>query len=385
MITKPVLLSAYACEPDKGSEPGIGWNLAVNLAARVPVVVLTRANNKTSIEKALTSFAPEERPDFVYHDLGQPFLRLKKFFKAHRWYYLLWQKAAKQEVARLVASRNISIVHHTTYASFRYPTAVLGHGVPAVWGPVGGVEATPWNLMPWHHPLSLRYEVARNAGIARRTHRRVRGRRGDSVALRRGHHRHAPACAGHGHAAGRGGIHRQRVDSLEAPGLRLAARHARRDRPHGDGARAVDATDRRVPAAFAHIGDLDEWHRGAHRAHEPELFDRGEPPPRRLVELDAHIDILAVGAEAVRFRAEHSHAHLLRHIGGGESHGERLRRELDAQLALGVVGVVRDVLHAAEARERSLDARDHRIDLRVVCAAHLVADVGARGAARGGP
>jgi len=170
MITKPVLLSAYACEPDKGSEPGIGWNLAVNLAARVPVVVLTRANNRASIEEALISIASDKRPEFVYHDLGQPFLRLKKFFKAHRWYYLLWQKAAKQEVARLVSSRNISIVHHTTYASFRYPTAVLGHGIPAVWGPVGGVEATPWNLMPWHHPLSLPYEAARNAGIAQRKH-----------------------------------------------------------------------------------------------------------------------------------------------------------------------------------------------------------------------
>jgi glycosyltransferase involved in cell wall biosynthesis len=170
MIMQPVLLSAYACEPDKGSEPGIGWSLAVNLAARVPVVVLTRANNKASIEEALTSVAPEKRPEFFYHDLGQLFLRLKKFFKAHRWYYLLWQKAAKQQVGRLVASRNISIVHHTTYASFRYPTAVLGHGVPAIWGPVGGVEATPWNLMPWNHPLSLTYEAARNTGIARRKH-----------------------------------------------------------------------------------------------------------------------------------------------------------------------------------------------------------------------
>lgn len=170
MITKPVLLSAYACEPDKGSEPGIGWNLAVNLAERVPVVVLTRANNKASIERALTSIAPEKRPEFIYHDLGQPFLRLKKFFKAHRWYYLQWQKAAKQQVAQLVASRNISLVHHTTYASFRYPTAVLGHGVPAIWGPVGGVEATPWNLMPWNHPLSFTYEATRNVGITRRKH-----------------------------------------------------------------------------------------------------------------------------------------------------------------------------------------------------------------------
>jgi len=169
MISKAgVLISAYACEPSKGSEPGIGWNLAVNLAARVPVVVLTRANNKAAIEKALAFIAAEKRPEFIYHDLGEPFLRLKKFFKVHRWYYLLWQKTAKREVARLVSARSFSILHHATYASFRYATAVLGHGVPAVWGPVGGVEATPWNLLPWNHPLSLPYEAARNIGIVRR-------------------------------------------------------------------------------------------------------------------------------------------------------------------------------------------------------------------------
>jgi glycosyltransferase involved in cell wall biosynthesis len=170
MTTKAVLLSAYACEPGKGSEPGIGWNLAINLAERVRVVVLTRANNQASIEEALASIAPEKRPEFVYHDLGRPLLRLKKFLKAHRWYYFFWQKSATQQVARVVLSRNVSVAHHATYASFRYPTAVLGHGVPAIWGPVGGVEATPWNLMPWSHPLSLPHEAARNAGIARRKH-----------------------------------------------------------------------------------------------------------------------------------------------------------------------------------------------------------------------
>lgn len=165
---KPVLISAYACEPGKGSEPGIGWNLAVNLAAKVPVVVLTRANNQALIEEALASIAPEKRPEFVYHDLGRPILRLKKVLKIHRWYYVLWQKSANQQVAHLVSSRNVSIVHHATYASFRYPTAVLGHGVPAIWGPIGGVEATPWSLMPWSHPLSLLYEAARNIGVTRR-------------------------------------------------------------------------------------------------------------------------------------------------------------------------------------------------------------------------
>ena len=46
-----VLLSAYACEPNKGSEPGVGWNWAIEIARLGHKVwVLTRANNQPSID-----------------------------------------------------------------------------------------------------------------------------------------------------------------------------------------------------------------------------------------------------------------------------------------------------------------------------------------------
>ena len=36
-----VLISAYACEPDKGSEPEVGWKWALHLARFHDVCVLT--------------------------------------------------------------------------------------------------------------------------------------------------------------------------------------------------------------------------------------------------------------------------------------------------------------------------------------------------------
>jgi hypothetical protein len=48
-----VLLSAYACEPGRGSEPAVGWNTAVELASHHEVWVLTRANNRPQIEARL--------------------------------------------------------------------------------------------------------------------------------------------------------------------------------------------------------------------------------------------------------------------------------------------------------------------------------------------
>ena len=35
-----VLISAYACEPNKGSEPGVGWNWALQMAKMDEVYVI---------------------------------------------------------------------------------------------------------------------------------------------------------------------------------------------------------------------------------------------------------------------------------------------------------------------------------------------------------
>ena len=42
---KTILVSAYACEPLKGSEQGVGWNWVLQLAKKNNVHVITRANN----------------------------------------------------------------------------------------------------------------------------------------------------------------------------------------------------------------------------------------------------------------------------------------------------------------------------------------------------
>ena len=50
---RKILVSAYACEPYKGSEQAVGWNIVLELAKTDDVHVITRANNKIPIEKFL--------------------------------------------------------------------------------------------------------------------------------------------------------------------------------------------------------------------------------------------------------------------------------------------------------------------------------------------
>jgi len=65
-----VLMSAYACEPNKGSEPGIGWNWVLETARLGHEVwVLTRANNRANIETELAKLPPIKNLKFLYYDL----------------------------------------------------------------------------------------------------------------------------------------------------------------------------------------------------------------------------------------------------------------------------------------------------------------------------
>jgi len=63
-----VLVSAYACEPHKGSEPGVGWNWVKQIARFHEVWVITRANNKEKIEEELNrnTFGKEDKEESIF-------------------------------------------------------------------------------------------------------------------------------------------------------------------------------------------------------------------------------------------------------------------------------------------------------------------------------
>jgi len=138
-----ILLSAYACEPDKGSEPAVGWNWAVQLAERGhEVVVITRANNRQSIEREMAAH-PRPSLRFSYYDLPSWLRSFKKGRRGIHLYYLLWQFGAYLAARHLVRERRFDVVHHVTFVSVRQPSFMGWLGIPFIFGPVGGGEHTP--------------------------------------------------------------------------------------------------------------------------------------------------------------------------------------------------------------------------------------------------
>jgi len=144
-----ILLSAYACEPDRGSEPAVGWNWAVELARLGHQVwVLTRADNRAAIERqARTNL------NFVYYDLPRWMQLWRGYFAGKRLYYVLWQWGAARLIRKRFPDLPFDVVHHVTYVSIRYPNFLGSLGIPFYFGPVSGGERIPSHL---REGLSLR-------------------------------------------------------------------------------------------------------------------------------------------------------------------------------------------------------------------------------------
>jgi glycosyltransferase involved in cell wall biosynthesis len=158
-----VLISAYACEPGKGSEPEVGWQWCMQMARFHDVTVVTRENNRATIVVALAAMPSGQAvPRFVYFDGPSPLLRLKARFNATRLYYIWWQRSVRTVIAALCQEKKFDLLHHVTFAGYRYITGIWGHGVPSIWGPIGGMESIDWRLLPYRHPLELAVELGRN-------------------------------------------------------------------------------------------------------------------------------------------------------------------------------------------------------------------------------
>ena len=141
-----VLISSYACEPKRGSEPGVGWEWSLEIANKGHnVVVMTRANNK----KVIDNFFLINKNNikgiirFEYFDLPHWVLFIKKIFSCHRIYYILWQIFVFKKIKKITKKENFDLVHHITFVSLRHFSYLGNLGIPFILGPLAGGDSSP--------------------------------------------------------------------------------------------------------------------------------------------------------------------------------------------------------------------------------------------------
>jgi len=175
-----ILATAYACDPFHGSEEGVGWGWVNAIARNHEVWVLTAGYHRRDLDAAIRR-EPEmrDRLHFVYveekpwHYRPTPaWIRVENSIvkPAMNWAYQSWLRGAFLLGAQLHREIGFDLIHQVTYVGFRFPGYLWKLGVPFVWGPIGGLENTPWRLVPAMGVQGAAYYAARN--VVNSWHRR---------------------------------------------------------------------------------------------------------------------------------------------------------------------------------------------------------------------
>ncbi len=174
-----ILLSAYHCKPDTGSEAGLGWSWATELArSGHEVWVITSTACEPKVKQAM-QLNPISNLHFIYFDKRPTWFTwwsklavashksLLLSFVYHLLYQLVsvwWQWNAYRKIAKpLIQQIAFDWVHHVTTGTVRRPSFMGLLGVSFILGPLGGGENTPWRLRKSYPLRGWLFELVRDA------------------------------------------------------------------------------------------------------------------------------------------------------------------------------------------------------------------------------
>jgi glycosyltransferase involved in cell wall biosynthesis len=142
-----LLISAYACAPNRGSEHGSAWNWTSE-AARLgeDVTVLVSPAHRDAILAATERDQALQRIRWQFPEVAFWPLQQGKEPVWERTYNLLWQREALRVARALHREQPFDLVHHLTWGGVRAPTFLGTLGAPLIIGPVGGGETSPAGL-----------------------------------------------------------------------------------------------------------------------------------------------------------------------------------------------------------------------------------------------
>lgn len=138
-----LFVSAYACEPDLGSEIGVGWHWVLEMSKHFELWVLTRESNRHSIEPWIDAHPEYKGVHFLYYDMPKWARWWKKGLRGVRIYYNLWMWRTNSIVEKTMRENDISVYHLLTYGNALWPASRFGQRQRFVWGPTGGVDTIP--------------------------------------------------------------------------------------------------------------------------------------------------------------------------------------------------------------------------------------------------
>lgn len=150
-----ILLSAYACRPNMGSEPAVGWSWVMELSKYHDLWVLTNYTNKKYIEEYKKNNPKKlSNVKFIYIEVDKRIaFWYKEWERMERVYYWLWQKKAVKVAKNLKNTTHFDYVQHITYVTGILPTYMYKLDLPFIYGPISGGEKIPEII---NYPMSMK-------------------------------------------------------------------------------------------------------------------------------------------------------------------------------------------------------------------------------------
>lgn len=154
-----VLLSAFECNPNKGSESGYGWNWATGLASKgYETHCFTQEAEKRDLDQK------GEIENLFFHYVTLPFglERLKDSSRIGMYmYYFFWQCFVYKEAKRIHEKQKFSVAHHVSWGSLQQGSFLYKLGIPFIFGPAGGGQIAP-NAFKKYFGKFWKLEITRN-------------------------------------------------------------------------------------------------------------------------------------------------------------------------------------------------------------------------------
>lgn len=141
-----ILINAYACSPNRGSEQGLAWNWCTNLAKHSELFIITEGEYKDDIEFEKNKFKYKNNLHFYYIPVAPKVKKMEKNQGDWRFYYYYekWQRKALKLAKDIVKENDIDILHQLNMIGFREPGYLWKiNDIPFVWGPIGGMHQFP--------------------------------------------------------------------------------------------------------------------------------------------------------------------------------------------------------------------------------------------------
>lgn len=144
-----ILINAYACSPNMGSEPGMAWNWCVYLAKHCELYIITEGEFRDKIEAVVPALPQGKNMHFFYNPVTEEVRKMCwnqgdwRFYK----YYREWQWKTYLLAKEICSKEKMDILHQLNMIGFREPGYLWKlsqeTGIKFVWGPVDAKDKFP--------------------------------------------------------------------------------------------------------------------------------------------------------------------------------------------------------------------------------------------------